>query len=133
HFPHRRLDTKSLRCHFYWIDRVVEFDANRRVVQRMIERAEPFHFERLGFTSWHHLQVRKWFSAFCVEQAIHDEVECVSDWKRCARCDSKPRCFQRPINFPFTRLNYFDRKTLARIARLKVNVLRRFIEANGIS
>src|SRR5436309_9590722 len=99
----------------------------------MIERAEPLHLERFGFTRRHHLQIRKRSPAFRVEQAIHDEVECVSDWKWGARRDSKPGRFQRTRSFAFSRLNYFDWKTLARFAVLKVNVLRRFIEANRIS
>ena len=99
----------------------------------MIERAEPLHLERFGFTGGHHLQIRKRPPAFRVEQAIHDEVECVSHWKRCARRDSKPGRFQRIRSFAFSRLNYFDWKTLVRLAVLKVNVLRRFIETNRIS
>ena len=35
--------------------------------------------------------------------------------------------------FVFSRLNYFDRKTLVRLAVLEVNVLRRFIETNRVS
>src|SRR6476646_5939275 len=99
----------------------------------MIEGAEPLHLERFGFTGGHHLQIRKRPPAFRVEQAIHNEVECVSHWKWCARRDSKSGRFQRIRSFPFSRLNYFDRKTLARIARLKVNVLRCLIETNRIS
>ena len=53
--------------------------------------------------------------------------------ERSARRDSKPGRFQRTCSFPFSRLNYFDWKTLARLAVLKVDVLRRFIEANRIS
>ena len=99
----------------------------------MIERAEPLHLERFGFTGGHHLQIREWAPAFRVEQAIHDEVECVSHWKRRARRDSKTCCFQRISSFPFNRLNYFDWKTLLRLAVLEVNVLRRFIETNRVS
>src|SRR4029077_5650186 len=112
---------------------VVEFDANRWLLQRMIERAEPLHLERFRFTRRHHLQIRKRPPAFCVKQAIHDQVECVSDWKWCARRDSKPGRVQRIRGFIVTRLNYFDWKTLARLAILKVNVLRRFIETNRVT
>jgi hypothetical protein len=79
------------------------------------------------------LQVRKRPAAFRVQQAIHDEVECVSDWKWCARRYSKPGGVQRIRSFAFSGLNYFDWKMLACLAVLKVNVLRRFIEANRIS
>jgi hypothetical protein len=99
----------------------------------MIERAEPLHLERFGFTRRHHLQIRKRPPAFRVEQAIHDEVECASNWKWGARRDSKPGRFQRTRSFVFRRLNYFYWKTPARLAVLKVNVLRCFIEANRIS
>src|SRR4029453_9775128 len=123
----------SFRRRFHGIDRVVEFDSNRRVFEWMIERAEPLHLERFGFTRRHHLKIRKGSSAFRVEQAIHDEVECASDWKCGARRDSEPGRFQRTRSFSFRRLNYFDWKALARIAVLEVNVLGRFIEANRIS
>src|SRR5215211_6606781 len=99
----------------------------------MIERAQPLHHERFRFTHGHHLQIRKWPMALRVEQAIHDQVECASDWKWGARRDSKPGRFQRTRSFVFSCLNYFDWKTFARLAILKVNVLRRFIEANRIS
>ena len=99
----------------------------------MIERTEPLHFERFGFTRRYHLQIRKRPPAFRVEQAIHDKVECPSDWKWGAGRDSKPGRFQRTRSFVFSRLNYFDWKVPARLAVLKVDVLRRFIEANRIS
>src|SRR5215211_1939286 len=99
----------------------------------MIERAEPLHLERFGFTRGHHLQIRQRPPAFRIEQPIHDEVECASDWKWGARRDSKSGRFQRTRSFVVSCLNYFDWKTFARLAVLKVNVLRRFIEANRIS
>src|SRR5439155_27370072 len=99
----------------------------------MIERAEPLHLERFGFARRHHLQIGKRPPAFRVEQAIDDEVECASDWKWGARRDSKPGRFQRTRGFVLSRLNYFDWKTAARLAVLKVNVLRCFIEPNRIS
>src|ERR1700682_1388985 len=99
----------------------------------MIERAEPLHLERFGFTHRHYLQIRKRPPAFRVEQTIHDEIECASDWKCGARRDSKPGRFERTRSFVFRRLNYFDWKTPARLAVLKINVQRRFIEANRIS
>ena len=99
----------------------------------MIERAEPLYLERFGFTRGHDLQIRKRPPTFRVEQAIHDKVKCMSHWKRSAGRDSKPGRFQRIRGFLFARLNYFDWKTLVRLAVLKVNVLRRFIETNRIS
>src|SRR6266850_1831362 len=99
----------------------------------MIERAEPLHLERFGFTRRHHLQIRKRPPAFCVEQTIHDQFERASNRKWRARRDSKPGRFERTRSFVFRRLNYLDWKTPARLAVLKVNVLRRFIEANRIS
>src|SRR5205814_2211676 len=98
---------------FDGIDRVVEFDPNRRVLERVIERAEPLHLEGFGFANGHDLQVRKGPPAFRVEQAIHDEVECVYDWKCGARRDSKAGRFERTRSFVFSRLNYFDWKTPA--------------------
>ncbi len=131
HLLNRRLDMDSFRRRFYGIDRVVEFDSNHRVFEWVIERAEPLHLERFGFANGHYLQIGKRSPAFRFEQAIHDQVECLSDWKRGARSDSKPRRFQR-TSFLFSRLNYFDWKTQARLPVLKVNVLCRFIEANCV-
>src|SRR4029077_3422624 len=71
HFLHRRLDTNSLRRDFHRIDRVVEFDANGGLLQRMIECAEPLHLQRFGFTGGHHLQVRKWPPAFFAVTSTH--------------------------------------------------------------
>src|SRR5436309_15575020 len=98
----------------------------------MIERAEPLHLERFGFARRHHLQIRKRPPAFRIEQAIHDEVECASDWKWGAGRNSKSGRFQRTRSFVFSRLNYFDWEMLARVADWKVNVLRRLIEAKRI-
>src|SRR6476659_2301026 len=133
HFLHRRLDMDSLRRRFHGIDRVVEFDPDRRVFERMIERPEPLHLEWFRFARRHYFQVRQRPVAFRVEQAIYDEVECVSDWKWCARCHSKAGRLQRTRSLAFSRLNYFDWKTPPQFAVLKVNVLRGCIQTNRIS
>ena len=51
----------------------------------MIERADPFNFEWLGFSCRNHLQIGKRPMAFCVEQPVYDQVKCASDWKRLSR------------------------------------------------
>jgi hypothetical protein len=56
----------------------------------------------------------------------------MSYWKRSARRDTKPARFQRIRGLVFTRLNYFDWKTLVCLAVLEVNVLRCFIETNRV-
>ena len=45
-----------LRRDFHRVDRVVEFDANGGLLQRMIECAEPLHLERFCFTGGIDLQ-----------------------------------------------------------------------------
>ena len=72
HFLHRRLDTDSFRRCIHRINVVVELDADRRVLERVIERAEPFDFKRLSFSQRCHLQIRKRTPAFCVDQSIHN-------------------------------------------------------------
>ena len=67
HFLHRRLDADSFWRHVHRIDVVVELDPNRRLLERVIERAKPLHVERFGFADRHYLQVRKRAAAFRVE------------------------------------------------------------------
>ena len=133
HFLHCRLDADSLRRCFHRVDVVVKLDANRRLLESMIERADPFHFERFGFSRRDHLQIGKRTPAFRVEQPIHDQIKRASDGKWLSRPNSKRCCFQWARAFLLDGLNYLDRTTVVRIAVLKVNVLGRFDESNRIS
>src|SRR5439155_12353524 len=129
-FVHRRLDTDALRRHFHWIDVVVELDPNCWLLERMIERADPFHLERFGFSQWDYLQIRKRAAAFRIEQAIHDEVKRASEGKWLSRADPESCRFGRAGKFLLARLDCFDGGTRGRIAVLKVNVLSRRAGAN---
>ena len=55
------------------------------------------------------------------------------DGKWLSRRDSEPCPFRRARALLLDRLDYFDRKTLARIALLKINVLSSFGELNCVS
>src|SRR5437867_10523802 len=123
HFFYCGLDTDSLRRRFHRIDVVVKLDSNRWLLERMIERADPFDFERFGFSRRDHLQIGKRTTAFRVEQPIHDQIKRASDGKWLSRPNSKRCCFQWARAFLLDGLNYLDRTTVVRIAVLKVNVL----------
>src|SRR5207302_9250039 len=55
HLRHSRLDANSFRRHFHRVDRIIKFDADCRLLERVIKGSDPFDLERLRFPHWDHL------------------------------------------------------------------------------
>ena len=123
----------SLRRRLFRIDVVVEFDSNRRFIERVIKRTRPFNLERFGLSRRHHFQIREGFVVFRIEQTVHDQVVGMSDRQRISWPHPKLFRFRRARRFFAVGQNDFNRKSLMRIAVLKINVLGRFRQSDRIS